>query len=469
MKQGTCRWLILLGLLCVSAGSQAIAASIEMQVATPDARIETATQKLVSWLRLDEKNANDVNLYARVIALTSTCVLGAWFVMGGIPKRNRGLSIVAPATSERVKVIEGLSFESRPNAVFLQAFPANIQQDQTWLAGLDAGSAVGSDEPADAADSRVVHAARGFVQQWIVAGDRDSHSATQLLLPQETSAEMDSPIDRALLAEVEQYARQLLGRSPGLDVSSFDQMMAVAMAAVDAARSAVDRSEVILCDEAEIAQEIAAMDVPGWVDQDEAILCELWGITPEEVAGTEEDVLGLGQIARSPIRVTDEGLLNLDAMDTIANEAVAAKMVAVNAAEPHPSAPLYEQRIIILGESEAVLEIEKRIVIAAGARVITFRRWDETLKFADEKDFDLLLINGITEDGWSVGKLHDWMAKNRPGWEKRSAFGLSAPDSDADDFASRTAAWCIVHPFGPKELVSFLQAVVAPRDEQMVI
>src|SRR3954468_4774906 len=111
MKQGTCRWLILLGLLCVSAGSQAIAASIEMQVATPDARIETATQKLVSWLRLDEKNANDVNLYARVIALTSTCVLGAWFVMGGIPKRNRGLSIVAPATSERVKVIEGLSFE----------------------------------------------------------------------------------------------------------------------------------------------------------------------------------------------------------------------------------------------------------------------------------------------------------------------------------------------------------------------
>ena len=65
--------------------------------------------------------------------------------------------------------------------------------------------------------------------------------------------------------------------------------------------------------------------------------------------------------------------------------------------------------------------------------------------------------------------MHDWMAKNRPGWEKRSAFGLSAPDTDADDFASRTAAWCIVHPFGPKELVSFLQAVVAPRDEQMVI
>src|SRR4051812_43045356 len=200
MKQRTCRRLMLVGLLCASAGTQAIA----MQVASSETRTEKTTQKLVNWLRLDEKSANDVNLYARVIALTSTCVLGAWFVMGGIPKRNRGLSIVAPATSERVKVIEGLSFESRPNAVFLQAFPANIQQDQTWLAGLDAGSAVGSDEPADAADSRVVHAARGFVQQWIVAGDRDSHSATQLLLPQETSAEMDSPIDRALLAEVEQ-------------------------------------------------------------------------------------------------------------------------------------------------------------------------------------------------------------------------------------------------------------------------
>src|SRR4051795_11349787 len=142
-------------------------------------------------------------------------------------------------------------------------------------------------------------------------------------------------------------------------------------------------------------------------------------------------------------------------MDTISIEAVAAKRVAVNAAESHPSAPLYEQRIIILGESEAVLEIEKRIVIAAGARVITFRRWDETLKFADEKDFDLLLVNGLTEDGYSGGKLDDWMGKNGPGWGKGSAVGVGHPGADADDFAPRSAAWYIVHPFGPKELVSF--------------
>ena len=129
MRQRSCRWLMLLGVLCASAGTQAIAVNMEMQVATPETRTETATQKLVSWLLLDEKNASDVNLYARVIALTSTCVLGAWFVIGGIPKRNRGLSIVAPATSEHVKVIEGPSFESRPNAVFLQAFPAKVQQN----------------------------------------------------------------------------------------------------------------------------------------------------------------------------------------------------------------------------------------------------------------------------------------------------------------------------------------------------
>lgn len=241
------------------------------------------------------------------------------------------------------------------------------------------------------------------------------------------------------------------------------------MAAVDAARNPVDKNELILSDKAVLAGEIAALDVPGWVDQDEAILCELWGITPEEVASVEDDVLGIGEMVRTPMHVTDEGLLELEMADALSNAAVAPNGAAAKATAPEGRAPLFEQRIIILGESEAVLEIEKRIVIAAGARVITFRRWDEALAFADEKDFDLLLINGITADGWWVGKLYDWMSKNRPGWEKRSAFGLSAPDSEADDFASRTAAWCIVHPFGPKELVSFMQAVLAPRDEQMVI
>jgi hypothetical protein len=227
----------------------------------------------------------------------------------------------------------------------------------------------------------------------------------------------------------------------------------------------VDRNELILSDEESIKEELAAMDLPGWVDQDEAILCELWGTTPEVVVTVEEDVLGLGEMARTPVRMTEAALTELD-LDVVGGESVV-RTAAAKAQEA--SGPLFEQRIIILGESEAVLEIERRIVIGAGARVITFRRWDDALTFADEKDFDLLLINGMTEDGWTVGKLHDWMTKNRPGWEKRSAFGLSAPDSDADDFASRTAAWCIVHPFGPKELVSFLQAVLAPRDEQMVI
>jgi hypothetical protein len=449
MKQ-SCRRLILLGVLCGSAGMQAFAMQAE-RVTSPDT---TATQKLMRWMNLDEKRAGEVNLYARVIALTSTCVLGAWFVVGGIPKRSRGLSVVPPATSERVKVIEGLSFESRSNGMFLKAFPAKALEDKSWLLGVDVAKASTSDVTRVAEES-MAKAARGFVQQWIVAGDRDL-----------TLEMKDAVIDHALLAEVEQYARQLLGRSPGLDVSSFDQMMAVAMAAVDAARNPVDRSELILSDQAALADEISAIDVPGWVDQDEAILCELWGITPELVANVEEDVLGLAGMVHTPMQMSDAAL-TLD-VEMPANE----QAVRVNAAArptPNPGGALYDQRIVILGESEAVLEIEKRIVIAAGARVITFRRWDEALKFADEKDFDLLLVNGITEDGWSVGKLHDWMAANRPGWEKRSAFGLSAPDADADDFASRTAAWCIVHPFGPKELVSFLQAVLAPRDEQMVM
>jgi hypothetical protein len=465
MKQ-TCRWLMLLGLLCASAGTQAIAMQAEM-VADPGPGAG-ATQKLMRWMNLDEKRAPEVNLYARVIALTSTCVLGAWFVVGGIPKRNRGLTVMPLATSERVKVIDGPGFESRPNTVFLQAFPARVSEDRSWLPGVDDGQAITGDASMVAEES-MAKAARGFVQQWIVAGDRDSQGAKDLLLPQDLSAEMrDAAIDHALLAEVEQYARQLLGRSPGLDASSFDQMMAVAMAAVDAARNPVDKNEVILSDQAVIAEEIASIDVPGWVDQDEAILCELWGITPEEAANVEEDVLGLADMVRTPMRMSDVALTELD-VDAAAAEPAVRLNAAAEAKVRESGVALYEQRIIILGESEAVLEIEKRIVIAAGARVITFRRWDEALKFADEKDFDLLLINGITEDGWTVGKLHDWMAKNRAGWEKRSAFGLSAPDAEADDFASRTAAWCIVHPFGPKELVSFLQAVLAPRDEQMVM
>jgi hypothetical protein len=473
MKRNSTRWLMLVGLLSASAFMQATAGRVEPQLSdvAHEGQFMRTTQNLMSWLYLDSRGQREVNFYSQLIALGGTGVLGAWFLMGGIPKRNRGLSIVAPATSERVKVIEGPTLEGRSNPIFLQAFPAKARPDNTWLGGIEAGS--GMEHEVERGRDLTVEAARGFVQEWIVAGDRGLTGESTSLASQEKSAEMmDSPIDHALLAEVEQYARQLLGRSPGLDVSSFDQMMAAAMAAVDAARSPVDKDELILSDHAALAEEIAGINVPGWVDQDEAILCELWGITPEEAASVEDDVLGIEEFAHTPMRITDEALLELETSEAVSGANMPSRNVVhktVSTPVPDVTAPLYEQRIIILGESEAVLEIEKRIVIAAGARVITFRRWDEALAFADEKDFDLLLINGITADGWSVGKLYDWMAKNRPGWERRSAFGLSAPDAEADEFATRTAAWCIVHPFGPKELVSFMQAVLAPRDEQMVI
>lgn len=223
MKRRTTRWLILLGILSASAFVQGIAVRAELQPSTAPSESQSGrvTQTVMNWLHPDARGQQEVNFYARVIALTSMCVLGAWFVIGGIPKRNRGLTVVPPATSERVKVIEGPSFEARSNPVFLQAFPANVPHDNTWLGSIETRNLIEAEAKTNGIEP-MTQTAHGFVQQWIVSGDRRSTGATEHLLPQEMSAEMmESPIDRALLTEVEQYARQLLGCSPGLDVLEF--------------------------------------------------------------------------------------------------------------------------------------------------------------------------------------------------------------------------------------------------------
>jgi hypothetical protein len=208
----------------------------------------------------------------------------------------------------------------------------------------------------------------------------------------------------------------------------------------------------------------------------------------------EEDILGLGElvVARPVVQTSSTFNELFEAVTTVQNaspSAVDAYEVILGEFAPLPdevpeppmdprlvahllprpaavgSAPLLDQRVVVIGESDAVIEVEKRILISASARVIGFRSFVEAVRFADEKDFDLLLINGMTEDGWSAPSIYDWLAENRSGWERRAAFALSAPDPASDEFAARTGAWCIVHPFGPKELVSFLCAVLAPPED----
>ncbi len=444
---------------------------------------------VLRYLHISPTTGYPINLATRAVVFSSTGLLALWFVVGGIPRRRNAPLVSLSPISERTRVLPTPRLQRRNSKSFLRGYEAEgAEHTIETKAAVESPAALGTyAPPAITSSTATILELMSDSGQPKLLNDADR----TILQAMDTAITRETDMDDLILSEVEEYARTLLARGSSCEVG---QTAGGSEAAVFT--NAEPEPEPILAAPPEAAVEQITEPIP-------AESPELTMATqPRRIE--EEDVLGLseltGSMSNTDQRFAIDELFNaVSTVETAADAHVdpydllqceiapeperpysaqdiatilkpemigstlltaAATRSTPQTVAAHETEPLFDQRIIIIGDSEAVLEVEKRIVISAGARVITFERFTDAVNFADEKDFDLMVVNGMTEDGFSATKVYDWLSANRPGWEKRSAFALSAPDPASDDFAARTGAWCIVHPFGPKELVSFLRAVV---------
>lgn len=499
------RVAILAAMFAASAGMQAVAARMfptsaapapavlsiqpsgeEYRVAPDPPVLEVpqgVTARLLRLLHLDNATPHALNLVTRAVVFSSTGLMALWFVAGGIPRRRSSIAIVhLSPTSERVRVFETPRLQVPHSDVFARAYEAELSPGVVPL-------------PLDSAPNGMTASTAALLELMahpVPAQAVPDHAAILQTLDATISREAEA--DDLIMAEVEQYARVLLrgshpdSPSDAVNTEADESSGQVDVPEPEPSLAPMDEEAVELESQISSAPPEPTMATqPRRIEDDDVLgLSEL--VSPN--VSTELPPLAMEELFNAVSSVEAVSAAQVDPYDLLQCEIApaaekpyvpeqvatilrpemlssllrpqSARTTAVPPAVAVEPGPLFEQRIIIVGDSEAVLEVEKRIVISAGARVITFRRFSDAVSFADEKDFDLMVVNGMTEDGFSATKVYDWLVAHRPGWQRRSAFALSAPDPNADDFAARTGAWCIVHPFGPKELVSFLHAVITP-------
>ncbi len=153
-----------------------------------------------------------------------------------------------------------------------------------------------------------------------------------------------------------------------------------------------------------------------------------------------------------------------DEWPQITAEATEPESPAPTPAESRPAPParaaepvLRGLRVIIVGSSPAVLQIEQRVLAAASAAVSAFDSWQTAMDFADALPPDLLVINPMTVDGWTAATAFTWLRSNKPSLLRRTLLTLSVHDDTTDAICSELGGACLYHPFGPTE---FLDAAV---------
>ncbi len=76
--------------------------------------------------------------------------------------------------------------------------------------------------------------------------------------------------------------------------------------------------------------------------------------------------------------------------------------------------------------------------------------------FVNAGEPDLLVLNPLTADGWTVRTMCAWLNANRPGLVPRTIVTISARDDDTDEFCQAHLGSSLYQPSGVNE---FLVAV----------
>ncbi len=111
-------------------------------------------------------------------------------------------------------------------------------------------------------------------------------------------------------------------------------------------------------------------------------------------------------------------------------------------------------RILVVGGSLEVTEVERRTLGSMGGEVTILRKFNEAAVWLKEHCPELVLVNDLTADDWTMESIYRWIEQHNPEWSSKAVFAIPQV---ADGTANQERP-LVFHPFGSKELSEFLFA-----------
>ncbi|MGI9102869.1 MAG: tetratricopeptide repeat protein [Terriglobales bacterium] len=130
------------------------------------------------------------------------------------------------------------------------------------------------------------------------------------------------------------------------------------------------------------------------------------------------------------------------------------------------SSALSGNTVTLVGNNDAVLQLQARVLSAAGANVSGFDSWNAAWNFLDGTAPGLLVLNPLTADGWTALTIFAWLTANRPDLVARTLVTMSVMDEAGEQFCRSRGASFLYHPFGAGEFLAAAVAIAEPRVTQ---
>jgi two-component system NtrC family sensor kinase len=120
-----------------------------------------------------------------------------------------------------------------------------------------------------------------------------------------------------------------------------------------------------------------------------------------------------------------------------------------------------EGSVLLVDDEEAVLDLEREVLSAAGLKVNTVSSGAEAVECLKNDDYDILLLDSKIPGAWSSEDVFHWMEQNRPELVPRTVLVLSnVSDPSARSFVDATKIFCLVKPFEVSDLLAVARRVL---------
>jgi two-component system NtrC family sensor kinase len=144
------------------------------------------------------------------------------------------------------------------------------------------------------------------------------------------------------------------------------------------------------------------------------------------------------------------------------------RLLASEKAElPEMAAPIANRReavlvgkVLLVEDEEAVLEFERDVLVGAGAEVTTSMSIEDTKHLINDKDYDVIVMNGVMPGECSAKEIYEWILTNHPGREKSLLLTFSTvTDHETRSFLQQRGVPSLAKPFEVADLISHVRAL----------
>jgi two-component system NtrC family sensor kinase len=117
-------------------------------------------------------------------------------------------------------------------------------------------------------------------------------------------------------------------------------------------------------------------------------------------------------------------------------------------------------RVLLVEDEEALLELERDVLVGAGADVSSSMSVEDMQERLRNGSFDVIVMSGRMPGGRSAKEVYGWIAKNCPGAEKRLLLTFSTlTDDETRSFLQEKRVPSLAKPFEVADLISQVRAL----------